>query len=109
MSLKNKWKALVLLVAVLALGVVGVGCGSSDSDGSGDQPKVTLELALQSGCAFCLAIQHGAEDAAEAEHGDGRAQHRALAHGQSLEKLEKLVHRRPATALSPPGLRAACA
>ena len=36
----------------------------------GDQPKVTPELALQSGCAFCLAIQHGAEDAAEANNVD---------------------------------------
>jgi len=70
MSLKNKWRALVLLVAVLTVGVVGAGCGSSDSGGSGDQPKVTLELALQSGCAFCLAIQHGAEDAAEANNVD---------------------------------------
>jgi len=66
MSGKYKWKVMALLCGVLAVGVVGVGCGSSDS-GSGDKPKVTLELALQSGCAFCLAIQHGAEDAAEAE------------------------------------------
>lgn len=69
MYINKKWRVLVLLVASLAMGVVAVGCGSSDS-GSGEKPKVTLELALQSGCAFCLAIQHGAEDAAKANDVD---------------------------------------
>jgi ribose transport system substrate-binding protein len=66
----TKRKSIALLAAVpLTLGAFA--CGSSDdkdssgSAGSGKRPKVTLELALQAGCTFCLAIQHGAESAAK--------------------------------------------
>jgi ribose transport system substrate-binding protein len=62
----------IALVASVSLLVGVAACGSDDkattaasSGGSGKQPKVTLELALQSGCAFCMAIQHGAEAAAK--------------------------------------------
>ena len=69
--------------AVAAAGALALGasaCGSSDDGASTaasssttasttaastKQPKVTLELALQSGCPFCLSIQRGAEAAAK--------------------------------------------
>lgn len=66
MRYRHKKKFAAMLCGILALAVVGAGCGSG-GDGSGERPKVTLELAIQSGCGFCLAIQHGAEDAAK-EH-----------------------------------------
>jgi ribose transport system substrate-binding protein len=67
----RKFIALAAVVPVIA-GVAA--CGDDEPSSataaktSDKKPKVTLELALQSGCAFCMAIQNGAEAAAE-EHG----------------------------------------
>ena len=50
----------IALLAIIPLLVGVAACGSDDKattaasgGGSGKKPKVTLELALQSGCAFC--------------------------------------------------------
>ncbi|MBS1885851.1 MAG: substrate-binding domain-containing protein [Actinobacteria bacterium] len=68
------------MAVVVALGVAACGSSSSsssttgggstggeESSSGGTTRKVALELAEQTGCPFCIAIQHGAEAAAKEE------------------------------------------
>jgi ribose transport system substrate-binding protein len=68
----NSGRGMRLAAAGAAVAMMLSACGSSSDDSAGssdggkdDQVSVTLALAVQSGCPFCISIQRGAESAAK--------------------------------------------
>lgn len=55
----------VALGAALALGACSTPADPGTGGGEGEPYEVTLALAVQAGCPFCISIQRGAEAAAE--------------------------------------------
>lgn len=63
--MKKTLLAATAVALTLALSACGSGSPAPSGDGESPELSVTLALATQAGCPFCIAVQRGAEAAAE--------------------------------------------